>query len=63
MGRAALTVVVLLAALGGCREARPDARMQPTYDKTGKLRLLTYDSNANFYRFTFTFTLPMRSAT
>ncbi len=47
MRRAALTVAVLLAALGGCREARPDARMQATYDKTGKLRLLTYDSNGN----------------
>ena len=46
IGCAALTVAVLLAALG-CREARPDARMQATYDHIGKLRLLTYDSNGN----------------
>jgi len=47
MGRATVTLAVLLTALGGCREARPDAPMQATYDKTGKLQLLTYDSNGD----------------
>jgi hypothetical protein len=47
MGRAAMTVAVLLAALVGCREAPPDGRMQSTYDQTGKLRQLTYDSDGN----------------
>ena len=55
MGRAAMTVAVLLAALGGCREARPDARVQATCDDTGKLRLLTYDSNGNTKPDTWTY--------
>ena len=41
-----LAVCVLAAALGGCREGH-DRAIQPTYDKTGTLRLLTFDSNRN----------------
>ena len=55
MGRAAMTLAVLLAALGGCREAHPDARVQATYDDTGKLRLLTYDSTGNAKPDTWTY--------
>jgi antitoxin component YwqK of YwqJK toxin-antitoxin module len=45
--RRTMAVAMLMAALGGCREARKDGQIQATYDETGKLRLLTYDSNSN----------------
>ena len=40
-----MTVAVLMVVLGGCRDA--NRQIEATYDVTGKLRLLTYDSNGN----------------
>jgi len=42
-----LAVVVLAAAFGACRDGRGNAAIQPTYDNTGYLRMLTFDSNHN----------------
>ncbi len=42
-----LSVFVLAAALAGCRDKPENAAIQATYDKTGYLRMLTYDSNRN----------------
>jgi antitoxin component YwqK of YwqJK toxin-antitoxin module len=40
-----MTVAVLMVAIGGCRNA--NRQIEATYDATGKLRLLVYDSNGN----------------
>ena len=37
--------VLLAAAFSACREGRANAAIEPTYDNTGSLRLLTVDSN------------------
>lgn len=42
-----LAVLVLAAALGGCRDGRENAAIQAAYDDTGYLRMLTFDSNRN----------------
>ena len=42
-----LAAVVLAAVFGACRDGRENAAIQPTYDNTGSLRLLTFDSNGN----------------
>jgi hypothetical protein len=42
-----IAVGVLVLALGGCGDARKRPPIQAAYDQTGKLRLLTYDSNGN----------------
>ena len=42
-----LAVFVLAAALAGCRDKPENAAIQATYDNTGHLRMLTYDSNRN----------------
>jgi hypothetical protein len=42
-----LAALSVLGASGGCRDARRQARMQPSYDETGKLTLLTYDANGD----------------
>ena len=40
-----MTVAVLMVVIGGCRNA--NRQIEATYDATGKLRLLVYDSNGN----------------
>jgi hypothetical protein len=42
-----LAVIVLAAALGACRDRPANAQIQPTYDNTGHLRILAFDSNHN----------------
>ena len=42
-----LAVVVLAAIFGACRDGRQNAAIQATYDNTGQLRMLTFDSNGN----------------
>ncbi len=42
-----LSVAVLVAALGACREPSSRAEASGTYDADGKLRLVTYDRNGN----------------
>jgi hypothetical protein len=42
-----LAVVVLAAAFGACRDGRENAAIQATYDSTGYLRILIFDSNGN----------------
>jgi hypothetical protein len=43
--RRMLAVLVLAALFGACRDGRAKAPIQPTYDSTGHLRMLTFDSN------------------
>jgi len=45
--RFAAAAWLILLACAGCREAPPAASIAPAYDSTGKLRLLTYDSNGD----------------
>lgn len=46
--RFASAALLALLAGGACRAAPPDSsKIAPTYDATGKLRLLTYDSNGD----------------
>jgi len=42
-----LAVVVLAAAFGACRDGRANAAIQATYDNTGHLQMLAFDSNRN----------------
>lgn len=42
-----LAVVVLAVAFGACRDGRENAAIQATYDDTGYLRTLTFDSDRN----------------
>jgi len=42
-----LAVVMLAAVFGACREGRDSAAIQPTYDNTGSLRMLAFDSDHN----------------
>ena len=45
--RAICAAVCLAAACGACRDGRATAAIQPNYDDTGSLRMLTVDSNGN----------------
>jgi len=40
-----LAVMVLAAVFGACRDGRENAAIQATYDNTGQLRVLTFDSD------------------